>query len=89
MAIKQAVDQNQMTLEEANEVILQQQKRKNEQLLKEVREGKKGFESLILDLKQKIKVRDDTGTGSVAGIRRSKSRGTNRTGANFFNMNKS
>ncbi|CDW83094.1 UNKNOWN [Stylonychia lemnae] len=54
LAIKQAVDNREITLDEANEIILQHNKQLNEQLFKSVKDSKNGFDTILKDFKKRI-----------------------------------
>lgn len=54
MAIKQAVECRQISLDEANEIIMQQQKQTNEQLFKSVQSANQGFAEVLESFKKKM-----------------------------------
>ena len=50
-AIKQAVDSNDINIEEANEIILEQKKKENQKMLFNLRSSKEDFKRLFNKLK--------------------------------------
>lgn len=56
-AIKKAVETKEMTLDEANEIILQHSRQKNKVLFNSVEKSTEGFNYIIKNLKSKMRLK--------------------------------